>query len=285
MSSQILRYAAFTTTPTGGNPAGVVLDAIGLDDEAMLGIAAELGYSETAFFFPHSEHRETPGYFTVRYFSPKREVPFCGHATIASAVAFAERYGPGRLHLHTRGGLVLVDTATLSEGPPVATLTSVRTRLKNIETRDLDQALKFLRWTPADLDPAFPPRIGFAGVHHLILACRTRERLSRLNYDFDRLLELMLRLDLTTLQLVWRERPDVYHARDPFPVGGIVEDPATGAAAAALGGYLRDLKLVTVPARFTILQGHDIGRPSTLTVEVPDDGGVRVSGHAVPIPA
>jgi len=77
----VLRYAAFTSDPAGGNPAGVVLDARGLDDQAMQAIAAEVGYSETAFVVDGS----------VRYFSPKAEVPFCGHATIASAVARADR--------------------------------------------------------------------------------------------------------------------------------------------------------------------------------------------------
>ena len=75
---EILRYAAFTDRPGGGNPAGVVLDASGLDDAAMQTIAAEVGYSETAFA------TEAPdGALTVRYFTPKTEVTFCGHATIA----------------------------------------------------------------------------------------------------------------------------------------------------------------------------------------------------------
>ena len=89
--AEVLRYSAFTETPEGGNPAGVVLDATGLDDERMLAIAAELGYSETAFLLPRGG-----GEFDVRYFSPVAEVPFCGHATIAAGVAHADRHGPGR---------------------------------------------------------------------------------------------------------------------------------------------------------------------------------------------
>lgn len=283
MSIEILRYTAFTDHPAGGNPAGVVLDAAGLDDEAMLRIAADVGYSETAFFFTGPEH-PGPDHFRVRYFSPRREVPFCGHATIASAVALAERRGAGRLYFHAPPGLVVVDTVMRAGAPPTATLTSVRTRLKKIEESDLDQVLTSLRWTRTDLDPALPPRIGFSGGYYLILPCKTRERLALLNYDFDRLLELTLRLDVTTVHLVWRERPDLFHARNAFPVGGVVEDPATGAAAAAFGGYLRDLGILTPPATFTILQGVDMGRPSTLTVEALGEGGqVRVSGQAVTV--
>ncbi len=89
----------------------------------------------------------------------------------------------------------------------------------------------------------------------------------------------------TTIQLVWRQSPDVFHSRVPFPVGGVVEDPATGAAAAALGAYLRELGLVQPPATVTIHQGDDMGRPSLLSVEIdPGSGGIRVSGNAVPIP-
>jgi PhzF family phenazine biosynthesis protein len=93
----------------------------------------------------------------------------------------------------------------------------------------------------------------------------------------------MLGEGLTTLQLVWRESPTVFHSRNPFPVGGVVEDPATGAAAAALGGYLRDTRLVTVPTTILIRQGEAMGRPSRLTVEIPAEGGIVVTGTAVPI--
>ncbi len=104
----MLHYAAFTTTPAGGNPAGVVLDAAGMDDAGMLALAARLGYSESAFLSARPE----PGHYDVRYFSPEAEVPFCGHATIASGVALAEHAGAaGRLVLHTASGEVPVDTA------------------------------------------------------------------------------------------------------------------------------------------------------------------------------
>src|ERR687885_1298808 len=106
MTAEILRYAAFTDVPEGGNPAGVVLDASALDDAEMQRIAAEVGYSETAFVTSAEGDA-----LEVRYFSPLAEVPFCGHATIATGVAIAERSGPGRLLLHTPAGEVPVDTS------------------------------------------------------------------------------------------------------------------------------------------------------------------------------
>jgi PhzF family phenazine biosynthesis protein len=108
--------------------------------------------------------------------------------------------------------------------------------------------------------------------------------LERLAYPFEDLKALMIEHDLTTIQLVWREAPDRFRARDPFPVGGVVEDPATGAAAAALGAYLRGRGEIIAPASFEIVQGVEMGRPSRLTVSiVAGEAGVRVSGNAVPI--
>lgn len=277
-ATDVLRYTAFTDTPAGGNPAGVVLDARGLDDAGRLAIAAEVGYSETAFLEPRGGRE-----YDVRYFSPLAEVPFCGHATIAAAGALAEREGPGLLTFHTRAGRIPVETRTI-DGRPVATLTSVPPRVEEAEPANLDDALGALGWSRQDLDPALPPRIAYAGGRHLVVAARTRERLARLDYDFERLKRLMLAADLTTVALVWRESGEVIHARNPFPVGGVVEDPATGAAAAALGGYLVATGQLARPARFLIRQGEDMGRASRIEVELPTDSeGVRVSGSAVPV--
>ncbi|MGV9643919.1 PhzF family phenazine biosynthesis protein [Streptomyces sp. NPDC003514] len=277
---EVLRYTAFSTSPEGGNRAGVVLDATGLDDDAMLAMAADLGYSESAFLTAPPAGSEGPEgrAYTIRYFSPKAEVPFCGHATVAAAIALSERIGPGELVFTTPAGVVPVEV-TDEDGTVRATLTSVEPRLEEVADADLDEALAALDWPAADLDPAFPPRIAFAGARHLVLAAATRARLADLSYDFARLEALMHRLDLTTVQLVWRESPTVFHVRDPFPVGGVVEDAATGAAAAAFGAYARELGLVPEDAVLTLFQGQDMGRPGELTVTLrAGDPRVRVSG-------
>jgi PhzF family phenazine biosynthesis protein len=280
MTTQILRYSAFTTDPDGGNPAGVVLDAAGLDDGEMLRIAADVGYSETAFL-----QKAAGGDLDVRYFSPMAEVPFCGHATIAAAVALAERGAGPQLVFNTRSGTVPVTTGRDADGRPVATLTSVEPRVVAADPTAVAAALAALRWEPTDLDAALPPRVAYAGAHHLVLAAASRERLAKLDYDFDRLQRLMLAQDWTTLALVWRETATLFHARNPFPVGGVVEDPATGAAAAAFGAYLRELQLVDLPAAVTIHQGDDMGRPSRLRVDITDDDPrIRVTGSAVVLP-
>ena len=273
---EIQRYAAFTTVPEGGNPAGVVLDATGASDAAMQRVAADVGYSETAFLFPTA----APAAFDVRYFSPLAEVPFCGHATIATAVAHASRHGPGRLSLATAAGPVTVATTVDEAGTVLATLVSVPPRTVELAGSDRDELLSTLRWAGSDTDPALPPRVAFAGAWHPVLAARTRARLADLDYDFERLGALMAIRDWTTVALVHREHPTLFHARNPFPPGGVREDPATGAAAAALGGYLRELGLVEPPVTVIVRQGDDMGRPGVLTVDIPADpaSGISVSG-------
>jgi PhzF family phenazine biosynthesis protein len=279
--ADVLRYSAFTTDPTGGNPAGVVLDATGLTPAQMLATAAEVGYSETAFLLPREDGVD------VRYFSPLAEVSFCGQATIAAAVARAERHGGGRLLLTTQAGPVEVVTRPGADGTWRATLTSVPPRTVPLEDDDRRELLAALRWTGTDLDPALPPRVAYAGAWHPVLAAATRARLAALDYDRDRLAALMARRSWTTVDLVWREDARTFHARNPFPPGGVIEDPATGAAAAALGGYLREGGHVAPPATLTVVQGADMGRPSLLTVDVPagPGTGIRVTGSAVALGA
>jgi PhzF family phenazine biosynthesis protein len=277
----VIRYAAFSEEPSGGNPAGVVLGAGGMSDDEMLAVARDVGYSETAFL----ESRDD-GEYDVRYFSALAEVPFCGHATIASGVALAEQGNHGELLFHTRTGPVKVKTARTDGGKATATLTSVAPRVEEVAPADLAEALESLGWAPGDLDPALPPRVANAGASHLVLAAGSRERLRALDYDFDRLKRLMDAREWTTAQLVWREGRHLFRARDPFPVGGVVEDPATGAAAAAFGAYLRELGLVDPPATVMIVQGEDLGRPGRLRVDIPADrAGIDVTGTAVQIDA
>ena len=129
---EVLRYAAFTDGGRGGNPAGVVLDAGGMTDEEMLVVAAEVGFSETAFVVGPA-----PDGWRVRYFSPQAEVDFCGHATIATAVALAERDGPGEVTMLTAAGPVAV-TSRATEDGLAATLVSVPPRTTPVDPSVLD---------------------------------------------------------------------------------------------------------------------------------------------------
>ncbi|MDO8908542.1 MAG: PhzF family phenazine biosynthesis protein [Pseudohongiella sp.] len=295
--SRLQRLSAFTTHADGGNPAGVWIDDELPDTSTMQAIAKAVGYSETAFVAPKHGYEKQ-----IRYFSPLGEVAFCGHATIATGVALGqmggqrggersgerggravgEAEGLGRYTLSTQAGDVMLQVSVLN-GAVRATLTSVLPQQKEIEPAVLQQVLQLLNWDASELDLRIPPTLAFAGAWHLVIAASSKARLDQLQYDFDGLKALMDSHQLTTLQLVWQQSDAVFHARNPFPVGGVVEDPATGAAAAALGGYLRDAGLMTAPFSFDIRQGEVMGRPSLLRVDVPVEGGVDVSGGAVVI--
>ncbi len=277
---EILRYAAFTLDGGGGNPAGLVLDASGLGDDQMQRIAAEVNYSETAFLVPRDDE---PNVYDVRFFAPQQEVPFCGHATIAAAVALAERAPMAEMIFHTKAGLVTLNTEETKEGI-LAELTSISPRISEPPDGLVERCLEALRWSATDLDPDYPPRLANAGSEHLVLVTRTRQRLADLNYDFDELAEIMREHGIVTLQLIWPKSKRRYFSRNPFAGSGVVEDPATGAAAAAFGGYLRELGKIGHTAHFTIRQGAEIGRPSLIEVSVIDgEPGVRVRGFARPI--
>jgi PhzF family phenazine biosynthesis protein len=167
------------------------------------------------------------------------------------------------------------------DGQYRASLTSVAPMHKPAPEPLVDRALATLGWTAADLDLTIPPVQAYAGAWHLILAVKEQYRLNTLVYDFEALKQLILAAEWTTLQLIWREDEGLFHARNPFPIGGIIEDPATGSAAAALGGYLRDAQLITAPKTIIIRQGEAMGRPSRIVVDMPVTGGIIVTGEAV----
>ena len=276
--SQIRRYAAFPEDGRGGNPAGVVLGAGGLSTAEMLAIAAEVGYSETAFVLSQASE---PRRATLRYFSPGAEVPFCGHATIATAVALAELDGPGAILFETAVGPITLQTEN-ADGRITAAFTSAPPSVRPLADDVLERLLGLLKLTPADLE--LPPRESFAGNWHPVLVVRDLERFDAFGFEPEAVRALMDEQNWTgTVTVLHRLASGEFEARNLFPVGEITEDPATGSAAASTGAYLRDLGLVAPPARIVIHQGRHVGRPSLLLVDIPVEGGIVVSGTAVQI--
>lgn len=280
-SPEILRYSAFAATPDGGNPAGVVLDASGLDDERMLAIAAEVGYSETAFV----ESRSSDGGAArarVRYFSPGAEVPFCGHATIATAVALAERDGAGDVVFETAAGEVALRSTRDADGRITVAFTSVAPEVRDLDPDVRDRLLALLGLDASDLDPRFPAKESFAGNRHPILVIADRELFHQFRFAPAELAALMREQGWPgTATALFAHDATLFEARNLFPVGRITEDPATGSAAAATGAYLRAIGWPE--RRVVIRQGAHVGRPSELHVEIPETGGIVVSGGATAI--
>jgi PhzF family phenazine biosynthesis protein len=242
-------------------------------------IARDVGYSETVFLAGAGGTE-----WLARYWSPEAEVAFCGHATIAAAIAIHRQYGGTELAFDTLSGRVPVLVEEIG-GAPWATLTSVEPRVEEIAPDDLARLLSLLRFSETELDTALPPKVAYAGVHHPVIALAAQSAHAALEYDFAGLRELMQDRGWMTIQVVWQASPTQFRSRNPFPVGGVVEDPATGAAAAAFGAYLREIGAIEPPASIEILQGEEIGRPSRIFVAIPSEGGIGVTGTAVPIPA
>lgn len=270
---ELQRIAAFADGQHGGNPAGVVLCEVLPDEATMQAVAAEVGYSETAFAAPED------GAWRVRYFAPEVEVDFCGHATVALGAALALRDGNGTFPLRLNHARIAVEGRAgelLS-----ATLQSPPTRSAAASSELVAEALALFGLSIGELDGRIPPAIAHAGADHLVLALRDRSTLTSMRYDLDKGRALAWRNSIGTFSLIHTESLHRFHVRNPFPIGGVYEDPATGAAAAALAGYLRDLGWPH-GGEIEIIQGEDMGVPSRLWVTLTDESGasVRVSGTA-----
>ena len=270
----VLRIAAFSDGSRGGNPAGVWIGDVLPDASKMQAIAAEVGFSETAFAAPERDG------WRVRYFSPLMEVPFCGHATIALGAALAHRYGDRSFGLHLNHAVISVsgqrDGTTIA-----AALQSPPTRSAPLDGSLQDELLDLFGYATSDLDPRLPPAKIHGGADHAVLGLQSRDALARMTYDFERGRALMDRAGLVTVALVTVETARLFHVRNAFAAGGVVEDPATGAAAAAFAGYLRDIGWPHGGA-IDIVQGEDMGARSLIRAEIGDMAGssIRVSGTA-----
>ena len=272
----VQRIAAFSDAGKGGNPAGIVITDRFPDEADMRRIAAEVGYSETAFAVPDGD----PYRWRVRYFSPESEVPFCGHATIALGAALAGHTGEGRYSLRLNDAEIAVEARATGSGYS-ATLQSPPTRSSTVRAELVDQALALFGYTAEQLDPALPPTEIHAGADHLVLALKDRADLAAMSYDLDAGRALMREYGLVTIMLVYIRGQTDFDVRNAFASGGVLEDPATGAAAAAFAGYLRDLGWPH-QNRIRIIQGEDMGAKSVIEAEFSDAPGssIRVSGSA-----
>ena len=270
----VQKIAAFSDGNTGGNPAGVVISDQHPSDAEMKRIAAEVGFSETAFAAPVNTA------FRVRYFSPESEVPFCGHATIALGAALALKHGAGTFSLILNEAEITVE-GRQQDGVISAALQSPPTHSATASAQLVSDTLELFGYTPDHLDLSIPPARINGGAEHLVLALKTREALAAMKYDLSSGRVLMNREGLVTITLVYVETPQRFHTRNPFASGGVYEDPATGAATAAFAGYLRDIDWPHNGV-IDIVQGEDMGMRSLLKAEIPPERGssIRISGTA-----
>lgn len=281
--ADVQRIAAFSDGAQGGNPAGVWIGDALPDDASMARVARNIGYSETAFAAPLGDG------WRVRYFSPESEVPFCGHATIALGAALAASHGDGVYKLALNEAAITVEgrrsVGADGQGLTSAALQSPPTRSRAASGAVVERALALFGYQGGDLDPRIPPGLAHGGADHLVLALRSRELLADMRYELDAGRRFMRELGIVTVVLAWAETDTLFHTRNPFASGGVLEDPATGAGTAALAGYLRDIGWPHGGA-IDVVQGEDMGMRSRLRAEIGAErgGSIRVSGTARTLP-
>jgi trans-2,3-dihydro-3-hydroxyanthranilate isomerase len=282
----------FTDTPLAGNPLAVLPDADGLDDARMQAVAAEFNLSETVFCFRPANPVHTAA---VRIFTPRRELPFAGHPTVGTAVYLAadrlrnsaalaesvtileEGVGPVRcgvfLKPNGRGGHAIFDAPRLPE--PVAV---------NVDREALAASVGL---TPSEIGfENHVPTAFTAGLPYVFVPVRNLDVIAKIAPSPSLLSGA---IGTSAVYAYCRDTVGVgrqFHARMFVPALGIMEDPATGSAAAAFPGVIKHFDAhPSGTHRFVIEQGFEMGRPSLIVVEVDIEGSgvaaVRIGGDAV----
>ena len=282
----------FSSVPFGGNQLAVFPDARGLDDERMFSLAREFNFSETVFVFPPEQGHTR----RLRIWTPGGEVPFAGHPTVGTAhvlaaigeiplsgdetrIVFEENVGPVPVLIRAREGQPVFAQLSVARLPEIGPRVPPRERLAEIlslETKDLAAA----HWSPQALSCGLP--FLFVPLRDRDAVARSRIRLEQ----WERTLGNAWAKDIMVFSRdPEREGSDI-RARMYGPGVAVPEDPATGSACAALGGYLamRDAR-ADGTLRWVVEQGFEMGRPSILEIEVDKSGGaitaVRVGGASV----
>ena len=281
----------FTDHPFGGNPLGVFPDATHLTPDLMQRVAREMNLSESVFLGPP----QSGGAARVRIFTPGAEVPFAGHPTVGTAIFLASRLdiapsdGTTTLVLEENVGHVPVDVRFVGGQPVSARFTTAvlpEHRPSPVPRSDL---ARMVGLTEGDLDPSRPVEMVSCGLPFHCIPLRSLDAMRRAVLDLAAWRRLLADLWANHVYLITSdaegEGVDV-RVRMFAPAVGVMEDPATGSAAAALGGYLSALDgSEAASLRWTVEQGLEIGRPSLLHVEADRAGGtttaVRVGGSAV----
>jgi PhzF family phenazine biosynthesis protein len=295
---RIFQVDAFTTDRFTGNPAGVVLDADSLGDAEMLAIARELNNADTAFVLkPDGPDHD----LRVRFFTPRTEASFVGHATVATHFVLSREGAPalhalgagGRLRQRQKSGFVNVEVRGSGDARRIAVRQPAPPLGRQLNDRERLAVLDALALSTGDIDTRCPLRIvGGAGTR-LIIGVRSTEQLKQLKPDYSRLTTLSAQLGAAgffVFTLSHGFTGCLTESRMFCPALGIPEDPVSGNAHGLLGAYLAEQGLLPhegATAKFTGAQGHHVHRAGRVDVELEfSEGkldGVWIVGQAVSI--
>jgi PhzF family phenazine biosynthesis protein len=288
---QVHQVDAFTREPFTGNPTGVVLNADALTEAQMLAIARELNNAETAFILAPDADDHT---VRARFFTPRSEAGFVGHATVAAQYVLSRRHeAPRWQRQKSKAGIVDVEVRGSDEDRRIAIRRAPPPLGRELNDRERLAVLDALALASESLDPRIPPRIVGAVGTRLLIGVRGPEPLKHLKPDLTRLTTLSAQIGAAgyfVFTLTPEASEHLTESRMFCPALGIAEDPVSGNAHGLLGAYLARLGLLGRSgerARFTGIQGHSMHRPGRVEVELEFTGsdlaGVWISGQAVSI--
>ncbi len=272
---QVQHIAAFSIDGEGGNPAGVVICEQFPSDADMQETAAAVGYSETVFLHSLGQNR-----WRVRYFMPVGEVSFCGHATIALGYALTEKYGSNNYELHLNDAEIDILTSKV-KNEFRATVASPPTDSQPISKSRLEEILTACDWTAEILDENNLPAIASTVQSHPVIFLKKRAVLSEMKIDEELINQIMAKNNDATIMFAHAETPTKFNVRNFFFSGSLIEDPATGSAAAAFAGLLRRRNWAA-ESKIEIYQGEDMGMPSRIIATIPEKigSGAFIEGQA-----
>jgi trans-2,3-dihydro-3-hydroxyanthranilate isomerase len=289
----------FTDRAFSGNPLAVVTDARGLSAEQMQAIAAEFGYSESTFVLPPENPAHTA---RVRIFTPRREVPFAGHPNVGTAFVLAR--------LAERSGRPLGSTLVFEEGAGLVPVDLMRDGGDRVTGAVLTAPQPLTRGAtvPAGVVAAcvgLPTGAVLTGRHEPVVASVglafvvaevTTDAIGAARPDLAAFAAAARHhpFDAGRFSLFVYARTDRrsdgadLRARMFSPLGGIIEDPATGSANGALIALLTELEPgPETRLALEVRQGVEMGRPSLLSVSAEKRAGavtrVRVGGRCAPV--
>jgi PhzF family phenazine biosynthesis protein len=289
MKLVIYQVDSFTTTIFEGNPAGVVLNADDLTEQQMQKIAREMNNSETAFII----NRPGPGYdIEVRFFTPTKEVPICGHATIAAHYIYAREHGitEGVILQKTKAGILPVEVIRGKNGTRIVMTQAGIVYGSVLDGNARAKLVKGLNLDDQDLDSGLPVQIVSTGHSKVMVPIRSKSVLDAITINASLLTELSAEIGCNGFYAFTFDSQEggiLASGRMFAPAIGIAEDPVTGNANGPLGAYLTHYGRIEKRAdgyTFEIKQGEAINRKGYMKVHVfSDDKGptlVKISGNA-----
>ena len=287
---EIFQVDAFTTERFKGNPAGVVINADGLSDEEMLWIARELNNSETAFMFsPDGPDHEVK----IRYFTPKTEVPICGHATIAAHYVRALERGLDSSTVRQKIGIGVLPVEIIKHDDDYSIIMTQGKVVfcEPLSVGDKEQIINALGIRESELDTRCPLQIVSTGHSKVMIGVTSRSTLDSLIPDTQALTQISKLINCNgyfVFTLDSHIEGVLTHGRMFAPAIGINEDPVTGNAHAPLGPYLIIHGLISPKENIVTFkgeQGYSLGRSGIVDVYVSLNHGeveeVRIGGKAV----